>query len=106
MSPPLGVRDVVVVRFYVTESRAHLERLLEVLHQSGRVRGMTVFRGAAGFGSSSFVSSTAADDADHPVVLEFFDDAESVRETIDHVRKLIAPHHVLTFPAQVLLPGR
>ena len=37
--------DVLAVRVYLHESKAHMEKLLKYLHDESKVRGVTVFRG-------------------------------------------------------------
>lgn len=102
--------DVTVVRVYVTESRARLQRLLELLRASGELRGLTVFRGIAGFGTTTHLPTDdplGGDEVgapDLPVVLEFFEHPDQVEKIIQRIRALIAPHHVVTFPATSLLP--
>jgi PII-like signaling protein len=44
--------EVIVVRIYLHEAKAHLAELLQYLHDESKVRGVTVFRGITGFGSS------------------------------------------------------
>ena len=41
--------EVLMVRVYLTEAETHLESLLKELNDEGKVRGVTVFRGIAGF---------------------------------------------------------
>lgn len=90
---------IVVVRVYVTESRARLKRLLWLLRKSGRLRGATVFRGIAGFGLTSPETADATAPEDPPVVIEFFDSPDAVGETIRFLQTMIAPHHIVTFQA-------
>ena len=92
---------ILVVRVYITESRARLTRLLALLRKSGRLSGMTVFRGIAGFGSSTPQATDASQPTDPPIVLEFFDTPAAVDETIKFLKTMVAPHHVITFPADV-----
>ena len=49
--------EVTMVRVYLTEEEAHLKTLLKRLHDWGLVRGVTVFRGIAGFGDSGIIHS-------------------------------------------------
>ncbi|MCG5055214.1 MAG: DUF190 domain-containing protein [Myxococcales bacterium] len=91
---------ILVVRVYVTESRARLRKVMNLLRESGRLRGMTVFKGIAGFGPTMPESVDPSEPTDPPVVLEFFDDRERVAETIAYLKTMIAPHHIITFPAE------
>jgi PII-like signaling protein len=94
--------NTLLVRIYVTESRARLARVLELLHQSRRIKGLTAFRGVAGFGSSGSYFMEGDDAGDPPMVLEFFDDADSADATVAFVTSLIAPHHIVVIPVTSL----
>lgn len=95
--------DVTVVRVYLTEEKAHLRTLLARLHDEDRVRGVTVFRGISGFGSSGTVhSSTLLDmSLNLPVVVEFFDAPDKVDEILEHLNTFITPGHIVSWPARV-----
>ena len=72
--------EVLMVRVYLTEAETHLESLLKELNDEGKVRGVTVFRGIAGFGKSGEIHSSSLLDMslNLPVVVEFFDEPGSV----------------------------
>ncbi len=95
--------DVTVVRVYLTEGEKSLKPLLARLHDEEQVRGVTVFRGISGFGHSGVVhSSTLLDlSLDLPVVVEFFDTPDKVRRILNHLKELLPPGHVLSWPARV-----
>jgi uncharacterized protein len=86
-----------LARIYLTESRAHFERVLGLIHRSGKIRGLTVFKGAAGFGTTVATGETP----DPPVVLEFFDTKDAIESAVDYIETLVAPHHVVTWPVEV-----
>lgn len=44
--------EVIMVRVYITEGDHQLRKLLDFLHIEEQVRGVTAFRGIAGFGRS------------------------------------------------------
>lgn len=95
--------DVTLVRIYLTETEKTLKPLLERLHDTEKVRGVTVFRGISGFGRSGKVhSSTLLDlSMDLPVVVEFFDAPGKVARILDHLQDLLPPGHVVSWPAKV-----
>jgi hypothetical protein len=95
--------DVVVVRIYLTEGEGLMKSLLAKLHDEEKVRGVTVFRGISGFGRSGVLhSSTMLDlSLDLPVVIEFFDTPDKVRRILGHLKDLLPPGHVVSWPAQV-----
>ncbi len=95
--------DVTMVRIYLTEGEESLKPLLAKLHDEEKVRGVTVFRGTSGFGRSGKVHSSSLLDLslDLPVVVEFFDEPGKVRRILSHLRTLLPPGHVVSWPAQV-----
>ncbi len=90
---------VVIVRVYITESRARLKRLLRLLRESNALKGATVFRAIAGFGSTTPEGADASEPTDLPIVIEFFDSPTRAPETVRFIKTLIAPHHVIVIPA-------
>ncbi len=95
--------DVTMVRIYLTEAERTLKTLLAKLHDEEKVRGVTVFRGVSGFGRSGKVhSSTLLDlSLDLPVVVEFFDEPAKVNRILSHLKGILPPGHVVSWPAKV-----
>ena len=95
--------DVLMVRVYLTEADAHLESLLKKLNDEGKVRGVTVFRGIAGFGKSGTMHSSSLLDMslDLPVVVEFFDEPSKAQAMVDELYKKVGPGHIVTWSAQL-----
>ncbi len=97
--------DVLMVRIYLHEAKAHQTELLKFLHDDSKVRGVTVFRGITGFGSSGkYHSSTLMDmSLDLPVVIEFFDEPAKIMTIIEQLNKKISPGHIVYWPAKINL---
>lgn len=95
--------DVMVVRVYLHEARGRVSELLRYLHDESKVRGVTVFRGVSGFGTSGKYHSSSLLDLslDLPVVVEFFDDREKAEAIIKHLNETIKPGHVVYWPARI-----
>ncbi len=95
--------DVVMVRIYLTEAKAHMRTLMAQLHDQEKVCGVTVFRGISGFGKSGKVhSSTLLEmSLDLPVVVEFFDTPDKVEKILEHLNTFIDPGHIVSWPARV-----
>ena len=93
--------EVTVVRVYLTEAKAHLETLLKRLNDWGKVRGVTVFRGIAGFGKSGTIHSSSLLDIslDLPVVIEFFDEPVKAGEMIEYLYQVVGPGHIVSWSA-------
>lgn len=95
--------EVTIVRVYLSEGHAHLDDLLKRLHDVDKVRGVTVFRGIAGWGDSGRLHTSRLVDLslDLPVVVEFFDAPEKIDDVLDHLRKELKPDHVLSWRARL-----
>ena len=94
---------VTVVRIYLTEEKAHLEKLMSLLHDQEKVRGVTVFRGISGFGKSGVVHSSSLLDMslNLPVVVEFFDIPEKIDRIIEHLNTFIEPGQIVSWSANI-----
>ncbi|MBU0499323.1 MAG: DUF190 domain-containing protein [Gammaproteobacteria bacterium] len=92
-----------IVRIYCTEAEGRLKELIDFLHDKECVRGLTVFRGVAGFGASGKVHGGGLIDLslDMPLVLEFFDEADKVATVLKDLRPLVAPGHVISWPIDI-----
>lgn len=95
--------DVVMVRIYLTEGEHLMKKLLARLHDEDKVQGVTVFRGISGFGRSGKVHSATLLDLslDLPLVIEFFDTPDKVKRILTHLKDVLPPGHVVSWPAQV-----
>ena len=93
---------VTVVRIYLTE-RQGLTELMAYLHDESKVRGVTVFRAISGFGKSGVMHSSRVLDTalDLPLVVEFFDQPDKVREILQRLNALVEPGHVITWSAEL-----
>ena len=94
---------VTMVRLYCTEGQGKLKDILSRLHDDFRVRGVTVFRGVAGFGASGELHSSSLLDIslDLPQVIEFFDEQGKVAEILSELASSFEPGHVVSWPADV-----
>ena len=95
--------EVTIARIYLTEGNRQVDALLKRLHDWEHVRGVTVFRGIAGFGESGRIHTSKWIDLslDLPVIVEFFDAPEKVDAIIEHLEDTIKPGHILTWNARV-----
>ena len=97
--------EVTIVRIYLHEAKAHMQELLQYLHDESKVQGVTVFRGITGFGSSGTVHSSTLIDMslDLPIVIEFFDKTEKVVLIVEYLNTIIKPGHIVYWPAKINL---
>lgn len=98
--------DVTVVRIYLSEGdhghhKTLMQEILNILHDQHRVRGVTVFRGIAGFGDDGEVH--AADMlrimVDLPLVIEFFDEPPVVDAIMDLLKGLVPEKRIVHWRA-------
>lgn len=100
-------RQMTFVRIYISESDAGrrgnlMENILEILHDRHQVRGVTVFRGIAGFGSKGVVhAGDLLRLSPHlPEVIEFFDEPDAVAAAIESIENLIPTGHMISWPVE------
>ena len=95
--------QVTMVRIYLTEGDHQLHRLLDFLNQEEHVRGVTAFRGIAGFGKSGKVHEASLIDIamDLPLVLEFFDLPERAAKIMQDLNQMVGPGHIVNWSAYV-----
>ena len=97
--------EVIIVRVYLHEAKAHMQELLAYLHDESKVQGVTIFRGITGFGSSGQMHSSSLIDMslDLPIVIEFFDKTEKIEPIIEHLNSIVKPGHIVYWPAKINL---
>src|SRR5579863_1252135 len=98
--------DVTIVRIYLREAdkgrrESLMNEILKVLHDQHRVKGVTVFRGVAGFGDTDEVHGA---DLLHilaslPLVIEFFDTPARIEAAIEILNGLLPADHIISWPA-------
>ncbi len=95
--------EVTFVRIYVTEGDHLKDKLLAHLHDKEKVRGVTLFRGIAGFGASGELHSSRLLDMslDLPLVVEFFDEPAKVAPIIEHLKTLVEARRIVSWQATV-----
>lgn len=94
--------DVTVVRIYLTEGETQLKNLLKRLRDWEKVRGVTVFRGITGYGNSGVIHGADIIDLSMhlPIVLEFFDSPDKVKEICEHLKDIVKPGHIVHWDAK------
>ena len=97
----MSTTDVRVVRIYLHEGKDILTKIMKQLQ--GHVRGVTVFRGIAGFGDHGELHTAALIDLslDLPLVVEFFEAPEKAAQLIEQLNEFDEVHHVLSWSAAV-----
>jgi len=95
--------EVTVVRIYLTEGETQLNSLVKRLRDWEKLRGVTVFRGIAGFGHSGAIHGMQLADLslNMPIVIEFFDSTEKINEILEHLESTVPPGHLVKWKAEV-----
>jgi PII-like signaling protein len=98
--------DVTVVRIYLHEREPRLKNIMQVLHDELHVRGVTAFRGIAGFGASGQWHASGVVDLslDLPIVVEFFDEPEKARRALERLTAMCKPGHIVEWAAKATVP--
>ncbi len=101
----MSVTDIIIVRIYLHEAKANLNELMSFLHDDSKVKGVTVFRGIAGFGSTGKIHSSKLLDMslDLPIVVEFFDEPDKIHPILEQLKTTIKPGHMVHWPAKINL---
>ncbi|MCP5142490.1 MAG: DUF190 domain-containing protein [Chromatiales bacterium] len=96
-------KSMTLVRIYCTEGEGRMRKLLKLLHDVEKVRGVTVFRGVAGFGASGRIHTAGLVDLalELPLVLEFFDERDKVERIIADLSASVKPGHIVSWPITV-----
>lgn len=99
--------DILIVRIYLSETdhgtrKRLMQQIMTLLRERHAVKGVTVFRGIAGFGAGGEVY---ADDilrlaVDLPLVIEFFDEPKVAEAAIALIEELIHVGHIVSWPAR------
>ena len=93
---------ILVARIYLSEGQHVHKKILERLHDEEQVKGVTMFRAVSGFGVSGLVHESGLVDIslNLPLVIEFFDEPEKIKQVINDLQDLVKPDHVITFAAE------
>jgi uncharacterized protein len=98
--------EVTIVRIYISETdhgrrKSLMQEVLNILHDQHRVRGVTVFRGIAGFGDTGEVhaSDILRLMVDLPLVIEFFDAPPVVQAVLRLLEGLIPEGRTVSWQA-------
>ncbi len=99
----MKLTEVTVVRIYLTEGETQLNSLIKRLRDWEKIRGVTVFRGIAGYGHTGVMHGMQLVDLslNMPIVIEFFDTPEKIDEILQHLDTVVHPGHLIKWSAEV-----
>jgi uncharacterized protein len=98
--------EIKIVRMYLSEAdhgrrKNLMQEILNILHDQHRVKGVTVFRGIAGYGDTG--EFHAADIlrimVDLPLVIEFYDTPPVVEAVLGVVGGMVPEGRIVTWSA-------
>lgn len=97
----MNIREVTVVRIYLSEGETQLKNLMKRLRDWEKLRGLSVFRGISGYGDDGVIHGADIVDLSlHlPIIVEFFDDDEKINNILEHISDQIKPGHMLKWSA-------
>jgi uncharacterized protein len=102
----LNTTDILIARIYLTESSDVLDEIIEYLRDDAKIRGFSVFRAIRGFGDSGEHTARLIDvSLNLPLIIEFFDTAETVEPIIKHLTQWVKPNHITFWPAKTNVDG-
>lgn len=92
---------VTIARVYLEEGHDNIGEVINWL-ESTDLKGFTAFRGIAGLGDSHQLHTASLMDLslNLPVVIEFFDSAEVVKEICKELKQKVNVQHIVSWPAQ------
>jgi PII-like signaling protein len=100
--------EMTMVRIYVLEGerkhhRSMADEIFDRLRKEHKIKGVTQFRGIAGFGSHGVVHhiDLAHLNAHLPIVIEFFDTTEIVADALVWIRELVDSDKIVTWKIEV-----
>jgi len=93
---------VIVARVYVIEASGLLRKILKYLHDEAKIRGVSVFRAVSGYGDSGVQHESSLVDLslNLPLVIEFFDYPDKMKQALEHIHQMVKPEHLVFWEAQ------
>ena len=93
--------EVTMVRIYLSEKEAHVDKLVTLLKEYEHLRGVTVIRGISGFGDSGKIHTSSLLDLslDLPIIVEFFDSPDKITKVMQHLLEHEQPGHIVSWNA-------
>lgn len=97
----MNLKTITVVRVYALEGHDCLDLALNILRNEENITGVTVMRGIAGFGADRQVHTSSLLDLslELPLVLEFYDEPEKVRNAITKLQNRLGLKHIVSWQA-------
>jgi PII-like signaling protein len=102
----LDTTDIIMARVYLTEGAHELDNILAYLRDESNIRGFSVFRAIRGSGETGEHASRLIDvSLNLPLVIEFFDEPETMHRIIEHLTQFVHAKHIAFWSAKTNSPG-
>lgn len=96
----MNFKKVIIVRIYVMEADAAIQKIVHYLKIEAKVRGVSLFRAMSGFGDSGGHTTFWGDlSLNLPVTIEFFDHPEVIMPILEYLEPIIKPEHIVFWEA-------
>jgi len=100
--------EITMMRIYITEGEGKLQELLDFLKEDQEVRGLTVFRGISGFGTTAHLHDAGLLDLslDMPLVIELFDEPDKMQKIFQTLSSKVKSGHLVSWAAKMNINGK
>lgn len=95
-----------IARIYTLEGEASIDKILKFLHDDEKVSGVTLIRAIAGYGASGqlHTSSFLTLSLKLPLIIEFFDQEDRVKEVIAKLKDRFDLRHIVSWAVDIDTP--
>lgn len=101
----MKIKPITVARIYSLEGDNRIEKALNILRDQEKIMGATVFRGIEGMGASREIHTSSLVDLslELPLILEFYDEPNRVRQAIEALQAELHFDHIVSWLGQAYL---
>lgn len=99
----MSTHEITMVRVYLREGEHILGKIVGFLHDTAKVRGVTVLQGIEGFSENGAIRTASLLDLslDLPLIIEFYDEPAKVEGIIATLMEDMHLTHIISFPGLV-----
>jgi PII-like signaling protein len=99
------VKPITVARIYTLEGDERVIKALNILRDEVNIMGATVLRGIEGMGTSREIHTSSLVDLslELPLILEFYDEPDTVIKAIETLQSRLHFDHIVSWPGHAYL---
>jgi PII-like signaling protein len=99
------IKPITVARIYTLEGDDRIEKALSILRDEVSIMGATVLRGIEGMGASGDIHTSSLVDLSLalPLILEFYDEPDTVIKAIETLQAKLHFDHIVSWPGHAHL---